>query len=411
MIRSSKHTLKFANNGKRVQLHCLIESYRKLLQAIIDHHWQTKIMKGSLAVPKFFEQSYLNGFGECGFSARLRQACGKQAIAMIKAAITKRKKQLFMLRKLQKEGKPYIRLQSKIDRQPLVKPNASQALIELDSRFVDFDESAQAFDFVRIASIGNRMQLKLPFKQTKVSNKWASKGELKPSIRLSKSNLWLMYEVEKPKASGSLTIAADQGVVCCLTLSDGQTTPKCPHGHNLQSIQATLARRKKGSNSFRKAQDHRTNYVNWSIKQLSFDNVRELRLEKLSNVGYKQNKGRYLSHWAYALIKQKLVCLSEMKGFQIKEVPNEFRSQRCSECGWVRKANRKGKTFACDQCGNAMDADSNAASNLMLDLFEIPYWVRLRKLNRKGFYWLSSGLLALDREPIVPDGQKAGGIE
>jgi transposase len=127
---------------------------------------------------------------------------------------------------------------------------------------------------------------------------------------------------------------------------------------------------------------------------------------KEQGVKYATVWNRYLSHWAYALIKDKLIRLGETEGFCVSEVPNEFRSQRCSSCGWVRKANRKGKTFKCTSCNFSHDADLNAASNLALDLFKVPFWVRLKKLNKEGFFWKPDGLFSLCQEPIVPDAQK-----
>ncbi|MFQ5795503.1 MAG: zinc ribbon domain-containing protein [Candidatus Bipolaricaulia bacterium] len=110
-----------------------------------------------------------------------------------------------------------------------------------------------------------------------------------------------------------------------------------------------------------------------------------------------------MTHWTYTVINRKLDSLSETDGFRLVEVPNEFRSQRCSACGWVRKANRTGKTFTCDTCGFITDADLNAASNLELDLYEVPVWVRRQGLNREGFYWTPDGLYTVGHEPIVRD--------
>ena len=112
---------------------------------------------------------------------------------------------------------------------------------------------------------------------------------------------------------------------------------------------------------------------------------------------------RFLSHWTYPFIKQKLFSLSEIEGFSFVEVDNQYRSQRCSNCGWVRKANRRQKLFTCNQCNFTLDADLNASLNLRLDLFKIPKWVRLQKMNRIGFYWDSIGLYSIDHERIVRD--------
>ena len=148
-------------------------------------------------------------------------------------------------------------------------------------------------------------------------------------------------------------------------------------------------------------------YINWSLNQLNFSEIKEVRLEKVRHLRYKQSTPRVMTHWTYTVIQEKLEQLSETEGFRLKVMPNEFRSQRCSRCGWVRKANRKGKTFKCDHCGYTADADLNAASNLQLDLFEIPFWVRLQKMNREGFFWMLRGLFSADWEPIVPKTNQA----
>ena len=109
-----------------------------------------------------------------------------------------------------------------------------------------------------------------------------------------------------------------------------------------------------------------------------------------------------MSHWTYPLIKQKLARLSEEEGFLLREVSNEFRSHRCSRCGWVRKSNRKGKTFRCTLCSYEQDSDLNAASNLEIELFELPFWVRLRRLNLRGFFWGPEGFICSEPESIVP---------
>jgi transposase len=103
------------------------------------------------------------------------------------------------------------------------------------------------------------------------------------------------------------------------------------------------------------------------------------------------------------LIKKKLEAISETEGFGIMEIANSFRSQRCSECGWTQKSNRKSKLFICNHCGFATDADLNASFNLEDDsLYAIPKQARLDKINRTGFFWNSEGLMNLSREFIVP---------
>jgi len=406
--------LKFTNQSKRLKLEKFLAEYRRLLQAIIDDVWENgipgfevDIAENKLHIPSYLPNVYLKTF-DSWFSARMKQCVGKQACAMLKASTKKRKKQLWMLHKLQREGKPHKRLQSKIDRQPLRKPNASKAKAVLDPRFIDFQKTDGEFNvFVRIRNIGNKLELRIPIKETRPSKKWKELGTRKLSIRLSEDTLWFIYEVVniEKKRHGRI-VGCDQGMRAVVVLSDGQRTKSCPHGHTLESIMSTLRRRRSGGKGFKRAQDHRSNYINWSLNQLDWTGIKEVRYEKVKGIRYKRGNKSKMIHWTYTAIKKKVESLAEMEGFQIKEVDNRFRSQRCSVCSWVQKVNRRKETFKCQQCSHEQDADLNAALNLELNLYEIPFWVWQKKLNREGFYWKSDGLFSLGHESIVRDAAK-----
>jgi len=409
MVRSSAHTLKFTNRGKHADVKEFLSEYRRLLQVVIDDIWENGILgfefsvsQGELYCPSFLPNNYLKTF-ESWFTARMKQCVGKQACAMIRAATAKRRKQLYMLRKLQEQGEDCRRLQSKIDRQALRKPNAAKAKAELDPRFIDFQPGEEFDLFVRIRTIGNGMILKIPVRETKPSRKWQKQGARKQSIRLSEDTLWFIYDVpDAPKKQGR-TVGCDQGYKTVATLSDGQATKPCPHSHTLETIQAKLARRKKGSKGLKRAQEHRKNYTHWSLNQLRWSHIGRVRFEKVKYLRYKKRSSRQLSHWAYSIIRKKVIALSETEGFVYEEVSNAFRSQRCSQCGWVCRDSRKGRTFHCILCGFMQNADGNAAANLELNLYEIPFWVRQQKLNREGFYWKPDGLYSAGHELIVRD--------
>ena len=104
-----------------------------------------------------------------------------------------------------------------------------------------------------------------------------------------------------------------------------------------------------------------------------------------------------MSHWTYTDISYKLESLCEEHGVQTLYVSPTYTSQRCSECGWVRKSNRKGSQFKCKSCGFTLDADLNASLNIALDLPDISEKKRLSRPNKKGFYWNVIG-----KECIVP---------
>ena len=51
-------------------------------------------------------------------------------------------------------------------------------------------------------------------------------------------------------------------------------------------------------------------------------------------------------------------------GIRVEAVDARYTSQRCSACGTIDKASRKGNRYTCRHCGNNMHADTNAAINI-----------------------------------------------
>lgn len=385
MIRCNTVTLKHTNQGKIATISHFVDRYINMVKKYVNIVWNND----SLRPNSFIDSTTCNTIRtEANADSRIRQCAAKQASAIVRSVTSKRRKQLYKLAELQKEGEDTKYLQRKISNSPLKKPEISELNVELDSRFIDFQQGKNKFDlFVRIKQIGNKEEIIIPVRFNKVFNKWNKLGQLKSSVRLSKTGLTFFFDVpEKPK-QGNRKVGADQGMTTCLTLSDGQTTKKNKHGHDLTSISKILARRKKGSKRFHKTQSHRKNYINWSLNQLNFSDISEVKLEKLRNVRKGKRSSRYLSHWTYTLIKDKLIRFGEDKGFVVTEHDNRFKSQRCSACGWTHQSNRKGKTFKCVCCGYGADSDLNAASNHEIDLAELTLQVWLQRLNRVGFFW------------------------
>jgi IS605 OrfB family transposase len=171
--------------------------------------------------------------------------------------------------------------------------------------------------------------------------------------------------------------------------------------YTLQTINQKLARKTKASKAFTKAQQHRTNYINWSFNQINFNNTKILRLENIKYLRYKTKYSRYLSHFTYTEIYRKLEDLCKTNGCSVEYTNPTYTSQRCSNCGWVRSSNRKGKHFQCEACKYECDSDYNAACNIATSLPSITKATRLKHKNRKGFYWNVSR-----RKPIVSSTQK-----
>jgi putative transposase len=125
--------------------------------------------------------------------------------------------------------------------------------------------------------------------------------------------------------------------------------------------------------------------------------VKQVNLEKIKNMRKGKRTSRGLGHWTYTEIFGKLESRCNEQGVLVCKVNPIYTSQRCSECGWTRKGNRKGKSFKCDKCGFVSDSDLNASQNIALPLVGISNQQLLKQINRTGFYWLAEG-----QAPIVP---------
>jgi transcription elongation factor Elf1 len=176
-----------------------------------------------------------------------------------------------------------------------------------------------------------------------------------------------------------------------ITNHDGQTTQKCPHGHDLKSIIERMGRKKYGSKAFKRCQSQRTNYINYSINRLNLNNASELRLEKLHQMRSGKRTSSVLNRWTYTQINAQIISRCEELGVPVKEQSSVYRSQRCSRCGWTQKSNRKGKEFICKSCGEKHDADINGALNHEADLYQLPFGFYKLSLNRSGFFWTTDG--------------------
>jgi len=396
MIRSSKTSIKFCNKKKKVGIYLFLSEYRSVVAQFIDILWD--IDKIPTLPPKEIT-TQVNSW----LSIRMVQCAGKQASSIVRGTKQKDKQRRFIHNKLLSQGK-FIeaeRLLKIINKNPIGKPEIHDIEPTLDSRFfkVDFKSKTKEFDgWLILGSIGNKLKIAVPFKKTSHINKLLSTGKLLGSIMLNNKNITFCFEIpDVPKKSEGQTLGLDIGKTTLFSTSNNQFSTKNNHGHDLNSIIATMCRKQKGSKAFLRCQQHRTNYINWSINQLNLENVKTLKLEKINNLRKGKRTSKTLSHWNYRDIFEKLESKCEELGVQVQQINPTYTSQRCSSCGWTQKTNRNGKQFCCKKCSFTLDADINGAINISLNLVWIPTKERQLQKNRKGFYFLEVG-----QEPIVP---------
>lgn len=397
MIRSTKTTLKFANDGKQNDLSAFILEYRNLVDQYIDIIWPLE--KVSTLLPLTITSQAVTWL-----SARMRQCAGKQASAIVRGTKKKYDQRLWRINEFHKNGdfKSARRLKRKLT--PISRPSVEFLKPELDSRFIKVDfESDTSFDgWITIGSIGNKQKFVLPFKKHKHFLEMEKAGKPLSGCRISETMVTFMFDIpEQKNTSEAYTIGIDVGLNATISTSDGQIIDSDKHGHSYHTICEKLARKQKGSKGFQKTQTHRTNYLGWSVNQLDLSGVTTVHREKLYQVRYGKNTSKLLKAWNYAELFDKLDARLEKTGVQLLKINPTYTSQRCFQCGWVLKGNRIGRDFRCQKCLHSADADFNASQNISLHLPPIGDKERLLQKNRKGFYWFAVG-----QESIVPVAQK-----
>jgi len=393
-IKSTKTTIKFSNTGKLIKVNNLIEEYTSVIEQFVDLLWNFNNIP--ILLPKEYT-SQINTW----LSARMVQCAGKQASGIVRGTKKKQEKRIYIIKKLKSEGryKKSRKLQRIYDNVNTSKPKIDNVCLELDSRFIkiDLDNSTNFDGWITITSIGDRQKIILPFKRNKHFNKLMKNGYLKGGVRLSRKDIVFMFDLpETQKRSNGGTLGIDIGQITTLSCSNNTVSKVNKHGHDLNSINTIMSRKKKGSKSFQKCVNHRKNYINWSINQLNLDNIKEVRIEKIKNLRRGRRTSRKLSHWTYTDIFSKLESYCNDSGVHLITVNPTYTSKRCSNCGWTRNGNRKGKEFECRNCNFTIDADLNAARNIAINLNPIWYEKRQQYNIKDGFYWNIVG-----QKPIV----------
>lgn len=383
MIRSSKiYFREVINTEKAAKLDSFLAEYRRIAKFYLDELWDNgikynektfSIKDDKLDVPQFLSKAS-TPFIETSLSARALKCCLTQILGIIRSVTQKRRASLWIKAKRETNGQAlYPSLLSAL-KLKISKPSIANLKPELNSICTDFKETSGKFDgFLSLKSLGKSFgKIRIPIRYHRQLLKWKS-GKLKNSFLISETYVVFRYELIRPLKTKGTIVGADTGLKSIVTLSDGSFTPKQDsHGHSLESIIDKVSRKKIGSAAFKKAQEHRKNFIHWSINQLNLRDIKQINLENVVNINFGKRASRKMQAWTNTVIRDKVVSLAEEQEVLVVLRDSAYKSQRCSECGLVKKSNRKGETYACKHCGNIMNADLNAARNHAVELPKIP---------------------------------------
>lgn len=210
-------------------------------------------------------------------------------------------------------------------------------------------------------------------------------GKIKTlTIKREIDKFYAIFTVEteiEPLPKTGESIGIDAGICSFLTLSDGteiennrfyQSTQK-----KLRIAQRSVARKKKSSNNRKKAvlklrrihqkiKNQRADYQH-KISTWLINAYDVLCVEKLNLSGMvRSNLGKSLSDVAIGNFYNILRAKAVNAGRELIEIPAQYTSQTCNECGHCEKANRKTQAvFECVKCHFSNNADINAAKNIL----------------------------------------------
>ena len=211
-------------------------------------------------------------------------------------------------------------------------------------------------------------------------------GKIKQVIIKREINKW--YAIIQTDANiqiikGDKEIGLDFGLINFYTDNEGN---KVSIPNNIQQIQnklkkahKNLSKKKKGSkrrlkaiNRLQNTYQKQTNMKNDFFHKLSYKlvtNCKVIAIEDLDLKGLMMKtynaKNYQISSWKTFITKY-LTYKAESAGCKILVVDRfEPTTQKCSNCGSLRKLELSERTYNCSNCGLSLDRDTNSAKNII----------------------------------------------
>lgn len=127
--------------------------------------------------------------------------------------------------------------------------------------------------------------------------------------------------------------------------------------------------------NFRRTTNHK--YSKYIVEMAEKHGCGIIQLEDLSGIN---ERDKFLKQWSYYELQQFVEYKAKEKGIEVKYIEPKHTSQRCSNCGYIAKGNRKNQAdFECVICGYKANADFNAARNIADPLIEEKIGAELKR--------------------------------
>lgn len=342
ILRSSKCSTKFARHAKLAELKKVLSEYGRVANIFIEHFWnnglpsKTELLKPIVDLP----QTWL--------SARLRKVAAREAIDMIKAS----------RERWGNKAKAPVHKGRRM--------NVSSTIAELQTK-----KDTKGFDaWLHLASIGKDVILNIPIKYHKHFSGLASRGKRLNSYIITANSVQFAFEIETgTKITSGKQIGIDSGINALATTSEGKQ-----YGTDIKPMVERVKRCKHGSNGQRKARRALRQRIDEVAKEVvRVENPQMVVVERLKSLNkntklkrrLSKNIRRSLGIWTYRYWLDRLQRECEHKRLMFRSVNPAYTSQTCSKCSHTERRNRVGEIFKCLSCGYTINADYNAAMNIL----------------------------------------------
>ena len=377
ITKSTKFILKYNNKEKQLLLEKLYNDYTEALKICID-----LILTNKLPLKTLLSSSKIPVLGEIKHS-QYKQIVYKNASEIIRSLLkTNQKIRYSRYKKVYKYFKEKGRQTKFINKKFsdlnlkikwYKKPQLKNISIMLDNRRFDLQQGKEFDWFIRLGlpyfreNRKKAVYINLPFKEHKHSlqfKDWIKSN----SVQLKKINnnfyLTVSYEKEVPQKESAQSIGIDIGVKKLITTSRNEFL-----GTEVEQIYDKLAKKLRGSKNYHQCLEYKRNKINQICNNLDLSEVSTVYVENLKRLRHKSklstkvlNKQQY---WTYKQVLQKIEQRCLEQGIILVKVSPSYTSQTCSRCKIVDKTNRQGEVYVCKSCGLEIDADYNAAINIL----------------------------------------------
>ena len=204
----------------------------------------------------------------------------------------------------------------------------------------------------------------------------------------------LTFAVEKqPLEPSDEAVGIDLGVTDRMALSTGELVERRPvDRERVEDLQRRRSRCRRGSRKYRKLSRVLANHqdrvrvknrndchqaTTAIVRRFGRIAVEDLRIKNMTasaagtieepgtNVAAKAGLNRSELEQTWGIIRKQLTYKAEWAGRELAAVDPRNTSRTCSSCGVVDARSRDRKEFRCTSCGMEMDADVNAAINIL----------------------------------------------